>query len=54
MTNLEWTGTKFEEVPPEAQPKAKVKSIVMTKAMASFGCNLSKKESDHVRASLEM
>lgn len=54
MTNLEWTGTKFEEVPPKAQPKAKVKSTVMTKAMASFGCNLSKKEADHVRESLEL
>ena len=26
----------------------------MTKAMASFGCNLSKKEADHVRESLEL
>ena len=54
MTNLEWTGTKFEEVPPKAQPKARVKTTVMTKVMASLGCNLSKKEADHVRASLEL
>ena len=51
MTNLEWTGTKFEEVPLEAQLIAKVK---MTEAMASFGCNLSNKEADHIRANLEL
>ena len=51
MTNLEWTGTKFEEVPLEAQLIAKVK---MTEAMASFGCNLSNKEADHIRENLEL